>query len=501
MLDQLDLYDELAQIGFTARRGVTFKDGRMLQDRGWDGLDQIRDSFFDFVLNIRLKYSEDVFRNRVEKLGSKVQAPVMLVDMVLDENAVDDYKVTCTCTTPDGNTFKIKSRYVVGCDGGSSTVRRLAEIPFHGADKEDHWVRIDGIVKTNMPDSRLGLGAVLSPTHGHVLWVSLDHGAARIGYVLTPELYQKYGKKMSKEDAVKEAKVAMAPFEVEFLQVDWHTVYVVKQHVAERLQDRERILLAGDAAHTHSSGAAQGMNTGMHDVVNLGWRLAGVINGWYKPEVLANYSDERRAIAQQLIDNDKIVSALVSRHKPGKFEGRPEDPMVLFDEFMRDIHPFTYGLGIEYQPNLVNDVQRSYPPIGAVPGQRAPDILIHKAGFKGLPIRLYEVTKNTGKFYVVVFAGSARDTRASLKVLRSQVDELAPKFEHAVAFRTIIAGTGLAFAEHLGVEQFGEAYWDLDHMAHIRYKISFDAGGIVVLRPDGYLGFVAALDDFDKVGL
>ena len=92
--------------------------------------------------------------------------------------------------------------------------------------------------------------------------MALDHGATRIGYVLSPEMYAKYGKDMSQEDAVKEAKAAMAPFEVEFLQVDWHTVYVIKQRVAERFQDRERILLGGDAAHVHSSGGAQGMNTG-----------------------------------------------------------------------------------------------------------------------------------------------------------------------------------------------------------------------------------------------
>ena len=290
------------------------------------------------------------------KLGVKAQAPIRLVNLSIDDKAADDYKVTATCTTLSGENFQVKSKYIVGRDGGSSAVRKLAGIPFDGSDKEDHLVRIDGIVKTSIPDSRLGFGAFESKTHGHVLWVAIDHGATRIDYVLSPEMYAKYGRHMSQADAIKEAQAAVAPFELQFEQVNWHTVYGVKQHVAGRLQDRDRVLLAGDAAHTHSSGSAQEINTGTHDVVNLGWRLAGVVNGWYRPEVLANYSNKRKAVAQQLIDNNKIISALMSGHK-------------------------SLGLGITYPENLLNDVSGSSPPIGSLPGHRAPDALIQKPGF------------------------------------------------------------------------------------------------------------------------
>ena len=84
----------------------------------------------------------------------------------------------------------------------------------------------------------------------------------------------------------------------------------------------------------HSSGTAQGLNTGTHDTVGLGWRLAGVLNGWYKPEVLATYTEERKAAAEELIENDKIISALISQRKPGKFKDRPEDANKLLGEFL-----------------------------------------------------------------------------------------------------------------------------------------------------------------------
>lgn len=147
----------------------------------------------------------------------------------------------------------------------------------------------------------------------------------------------------------------------------------------------------------------------------------------------------------------------------------------------------------------MNGVEGSYPPVGVLPGYRAPDVLIHKQGFRRLPIRLYEATKYNGRFHVLVFAGEARDTRSLLKKLRSQVDELTITLQHAIAFRTIVQGSEIVFEEHLGVRQFGDAYWDVDGSAHGRYKARANEGAVVVLRPDGILGFVSPLDGFDKV--
>ena len=222
MLDQLSVFDAMAQTAFITRRTTTWKDGQRVQGRGWKGVESSFDSFFGFMVNIRLKYSEDIFREKIEALDREVVAPVKLVDVVLDEDAEDEWKVTATCARHDGNTYHVKAKYIIGCDGGNSAVRRLAGIAMEGENKEDHWVRIDGVVKTNMPDSRLGFAAIESKNHGHVLWVALDHSATRIGYVLTPEMYKKYGRDMSKEDAVKEAKAALAPFELEFVEVHWY---------------------------------------------------------------------------------------------------------------------------------------------------------------------------------------------------------------------------------------------------------------------------------------
>lgn len=84
--------------------------------------------------------------------------------------------------------------------------------------------------------------------------------------------------------------------------------------MAKEFSIRERTILCGDAAHTHSSGAAQGLNTAVHDAVNLGWKLALQTRGITKPEILQTYNEERELAVSQLIEYDKDISVLMT-HK------------------------------------------------------------------------------------------------------------------------------------------------------------------------------------------
>ena len=130
-----------------------------------------------------------------------------------------------------------------------------------------------------MPDANIGFAAIESPHHSNVLWVKLDEDAHRIGFALTEALLAKYPDSLTKEDAIKEAHNSVKPFTLDIERLDWWTQYRIRQNVATALQKEEYILLAGDAAHTHSSGFAQGMNTGIHDALNLIWKLSGTLKG------------------------------------------------------------------------------------------------------------------------------------------------------------------------------------------------------------------------------
>ncbi len=175
-------------------------------------------------------------------------------------------------------------KYLVGANRGRSFVRRALDIPFDGSTTEDKWVRIDGIVETNMPKPRV-YDSIESPTHGNVLWPALDHAATRIGFEFTAERQKQYPEFNEAAD-ITEAIASVKLFTLKFHQVDWFTVYSVGQRVARNFFTKDCVFLAGDACPTQSSGAAQGMNTGIHDACNIGWKLSMVLDGLASPSLL-----------------------------------------------------------------------------------------------------------------------------------------------------------------------------------------------------------------------
>jgi phenol 2-monooxygenase len=157
MLDQLGLLDEMLQVGFIGRGSVTYKDGQRVNDRGWDFLSRMTDTYLDYCLNIRQKYSEDIFRSALERYSVNVNAGWSLKDFTIDD-AVGNYKIPATMTDSKGAAVTARSKYIIGADGGQSTVCSIAGIPFVGECSEFHWVRIDAVIDKDMPQSRIGFG-------------------------------------------------------------------------------------------------------------------------------------------------------------------------------------------------------------------------------------------------------------------------------------------------------------------------------------------------------
>ncbi|KAF8143343.1 FAD binding domain-containing protein, partial [Mycena galopus ATCC 62051] len=119
------------------------------------------------------------------------------------------------------------------------------------------------------------------------------------------------------------------------------------QRVADTFR-KGPVFLAGDAAHTYSSGAAQGMNSGLHDAFNLGWKLAGVLSGLYHEDILDTYASERRPSAEKVIELDKDIAALVSGNIPEHFNALPNADPYDYLDILRSHAMFTTGVGIIY---------------------------------------------------------------------------------------------------------------------------------------------------------
>jgi len=370
------------------------------------------------------------------------------------------------------------------------------EVPFDGSTTEDKWVRIDGIIETDMPKSRV-YGAIESPTHGNVLWAALDHGGTRIGFAFTAERQKAYPE-FNEEAAVAEAIASVKPFHLKFKKVDWFTIYSVGQRVARQFFTKDCVFLAGDACHTHSSGAAQGMNTGLHDACNIGWKLSLVLDGLASPSLLNTYESERRPNVQKLIDYDKDISRLMTMQLPIGWQGDPKtDPNEILGVVMEEASTFTSGLSISFGPNDLNkkgSFEPSSSPGPVTPGQRGPDVQLFRPGTNEAT-RLHKETPNKARFHVVVFAGEPDHTAALLKEFAAvfEASEIFSNVELPISWLTIAAKSGPSAFELLGVMPFGKIFYDPEHTAHIRYGINTESGGVIVLRPDGWVGTATVL--------
>jgi phenol 2-monooxygenase len=499
MLDQLGLAEQLAQQCFACRQTVNYdKDGKEIPGRGWSFMEDMKDTKWDFALVLRQKYQEEIFRTALKKHGVELDAPYALTNIELIGDAVPGgYRILATI---EHGVTKAKSvvkcRYLVGADGGKSFVRRAMDIPFDGSSSEDKWVRVDGVIETDLPKPRTYC-AIESPTHGNVLWAALDHGATRIGFAFTAERQKAY-EVFDEEAAVKEAIASVKPFSLKFNTVDWWTIYVVGQRIARSFFVKDCIFLAGDACHTHSSGAAQGMNTGMHDAVNLGWKLSLVLQGLAKPDLLHTYEAERLPNVQRLINYDKDISRLMTMQLPENWQGDPNaDPNEILGHVMKEAATFSSGLGIFYEPDTYLNISESLAISSVQAGQRAPDVPLQKpATFE--TTRLQVETPNIATFYIALFAGDVARTKSLLATFTKAVSSVSWLFnpDLPIQWLSIFAGPGGPSAfETLGGMPFGRVFYDEDHSAHRRYGVDVEKGALFVLRPDGWAGTVVQMDE------
>lgn len=247
------------------------------------------------------------------------------------------------------------------------------------------------------------------------------------------------------------------------------------------------------------------MNTGIHDSLNLCWKLAGYLKGYLKAEVLQTYETERRVAANTLINIDRIVSELITGTIPPELavNGGEADPNALLTHYFEESIEFNVGLGIHYAANILN----KSPTAGTVQaGHRLPDVLLHKPGHS-VPTRLYEMLRSRAEFSVLIFTGRPWVTKTksmdNLDRVHDAFGDAGSKLIKSTSIPlkqiTIMAGSSASVFDALGRQAYGQACYDQSEVAHGRYGISAEDGAIVIGRPDSLVGFACRLSEAEKV--
>jgi phenol 2-monooxygenase len=310
-------------------------------------------------------YLLDVMRQSAHRLEPDYDLEVVAVE----RDDVGEYPVRVTLRRTDaprlGEEVTVRARYVVGCDGARSQVRTTIGQTLRGDAANHAWGVMDALAITDFPDIRLK-AAIQSASEGNLLIIPREGGHLVRFYVdlgdVTPHNRDAI-KQTTVDRIITTAQRILHPYSLDVKEVAWFSVYEVGQRLTDRFDDAlaaagserdPRVFIAGDACHTHSAKAGQGMNVSMQDGFNLGWKLGAVLRGLSDADLLRTYSNERQPIAQELIDFDKEWSTMMAA--PPKDHSRPEaggvDPAELQAYFVR-AGRYTAGVATRYRLGML----------------------------------------------------------------------------------------------------------------------------------------------------
>ncbi len=329
----------------------------------------------------------------------------------------------------------LRAEYLVGCDGGRSLVRKEAGIEFPGWDPSASYL----IAEVEMNEEpEIGM----RPEGGGIGPVNREEGGGPYGVVLLEKHVEHTSEPTLPE--LSEALVAAYGTDYGVHNPSWISRLTDMSRQAASYR-KGRVLLAGDAAHVHGPQGGQGLNTGVQDAVNLGWKLAQVVNQTSSDSLLDTYHDERHPVGARVLDNTMAQVALARVDERSQALRRTMLDLLSMDEPRRHIAAMISGLDIHY------DLGGGHPLLG----RRMPDL---------------DVVTPSGSMRLFTMLNDARPLL--LDLAESGAFDLAPW-----AARLQFVG-----ARYGGV-------WELPVLGEI------EAPPAVLIRPDGYVGWVGELDD------
>ncbi|WP_147102929.1 FAD-binding monooxygenase [Nesterenkonia populi] len=426
--------------------------------------------------------------------------------------------------THEGQERTVRAKYVLGADGARSGVRAAIGRKLKGDQANHAWGVMDVLATTDFPDIRLKC-AIQSRSGGNILHIPREGGHLFRMYVDLGEVAPNDGGKVretSLDEVIAKANSILHPYTLDVKHVAWHSVYEVGHRMTDKFDDvpeeaagtrAPRVFIAGDACHTHSAKAGQGMNVSMQDGFNLAWKLGQVLTGRSPESLLSTYSAERQTIAQNLIEFDKEWSALMAK-KPEELD----DPAAVEEFYVKTIE-FPAGFMTQYEPSMITSTSEHQALAeGFMVGKRFKSAIVSRVCDSN-PMHLGHHATADGRWRIYVFADSPAagqdsalngwaewaSTSPDSPVIRYTPEEsdgdviFDVKVIYQQNYREIeIPQVPEAFLPQVGPFElnYREKVFATGHGEDIfsERSVSRD-GAVVIVRPDQYVAHVLPLED------
>ena len=450
----------------------------------------------------------------------------------------DDHPVTVTLKDATGihwwATRSVRANYVVGCDGAHSKVRQSIGGVLHGDAAHQAWGVMDILANTDFPDVRQKC-LISSANEGNLLLLPREGGYIFRMYVELDKLNvgeKAAHRKFTKDDMIAAANRIIKPYSIDVKEVVWWSIYDIGHSITDRFDDvpegadrNPRVFTAGDACHTHSPKAGQGMNVSMQDTFNLGWKLIHVLQGRADASLLRSYSKERMTEAKRLVDTDHEWARIMSAPTTQAERDGTQEPRII-RQFKANLE-FTGGTAVKYDGSyLFASSAHQALAKGLEIGRRfhsAPVVRLSDAK----QMQLGHVALADARWRIYAFAGQADSSDAGSAIHQLadwlETNSNSPVVRHTqsgedvdavIDFRAVFQQTFdcLAYENmpsllkprtgklHL---QDHEKIFCVDHkgVGNIfdMRGIDREKGCLVVVRPDQYVAHVLPLNGYDEL--
>jgi len=460
-----------------------------------------------------------------------------VVGLTIDPTT-DDHPVTVTLKDATGlnwgGTRTVRANYVVGCDGAHSAVRKAIGGELHGDAAHQAWGVMDILANTDFPDVRQKC-LISSANEGNLLILPREGGYLFRMYVELDKLRpdeKAAQRKLTQHDMIAAANRILKPYAIDVKEIVWWSIYDIGHSITDKFDDvpegvdrNPRVFTAGDACHTHSPKAGQGMNVSMQDTFNLGWKLVHVLQGRADARLLRSYSRERLTEAKRLVETDHQWARIMSAPTTQAEREGLEEPRII-RQFKENL-PFTGGIAVKYDPSsLFAAGTWQALATGQEIGRRfhsAPVVRVADA----MQMQLGHVAEADARWRIYAFAGKADSSKPGSAIHKLadwlETNPNSPVVKHTrqgedidavIDFRAVFQQTfdQLAY-EHmpsllkprtgkLGLQDHEKAFC-VDHkgVGNIfdMRGINRDQGCMVVVRPDQYVAHVLPLDAYQEL--
>lgn len=405
-------------------------------------------SRFPYMLVLPQSDTERILSEHAKHLGLEIERETR-VSAIQSEG--DGYVVTLDKANREQEQARFD--WIIGCDGAHSDVRKSSGIDFRGKDYPQTFVLADIKVEwalsgddAHIFTSREGIFACFPMPGGHVrLIASKAAGTANE----PPSLVE-----------IQELIDSRGPAGAQVQEVMWSANFFVHARLVDSLQDGRKFLV-GDAAHIHSPALGQGMNTGIQDAANLGWKLALVVKGLAEPALLETYHEERWPVEKNVLkQTDFVTNTMQGSNRIKTWIRDHIGPHIMANEHVAGVvRRLVSELSVNYEGSSA--VVHSHPAGPLRPGDRAPDAAL------GNGVRIYELLRTNGHHLLLL-----TDRRLELPISAFPADELT--------IHTIRKGS----------EDSTDSLVDKNGEAEAEY--GWDRAYLI--RPDGYIGAISDAD-------